>query len=95
MQKEKKDYYKITKSNIFPDFDKILKAEMSVFESTSIKGKYLGIAYKYLTITPTSVEAERAFSAAGYLCNNLRSRIGDETINSLCFLRAYFENATN
>jgi len=69
---------------------------MSAFESDDTKGKYLRMAYEYLlTIVPTSVEAERAFSAAGYLCNYLRSSLRDETINSLCFLRSYFQNSTN
>lgn len=69
---------------------------MSAFESDGTKGKYLRMTYEYLlTITPTSVEAERAFSATGYFCNDLRSSLGDETINSLCFLRSYFQNSTN
>ena len=92
-----KDYSQVIKSKgLSEDIDKILKKEMSAFESDGTKGKYLHLAYEYLlTITRTSVEAERAFSAAGYLCNNLRSSLGDETINSLCFLRSYFQNSTN
>lgn len=92
-----KDYSKVIESKgDSEDIDKTLKKEMSVFESDGTKGKYLCMAYEYLvTITPTSVEAERAFSAAGYICNDLRSRLGDETINSLCFLRSYFQNSIN
>lgn len=91
------DYSEVIESKgLSEDIDKILKKEMSAFESDGTKGKYLRMPYEYLlTITPTSVEAERAFSAAGYLCNDLRSSLGDETINSLCFLRPYFQNSTN
>jgi len=86
----------IESKGLSEDIDKILKKEMSAFESDGTKGKYLRMTYEYLlTITPTSVEAERAFSAAGYFCNDLRSSLGDETINSLCFLRSYFQNSTN
>jgi len=31
-------------------------------------------------IPPTSVEAERAFSAVGILCSKLRSSVGDRTL---------------
>lgn len=91
------DYSEIIESeDLSENIDKILKKEMSVFEGDGTRGKYLRMAYEYLlTVTPTSVEAERAFSAAGYLCNNLRSSLGDETINSLCFLRSYFQSSTN
>jgi hypothetical protein len=42
------------------------------------------------TIPPTSVEAERAFSAAGVLCTKTRSRLSDTSLDTLCFLRSYF-----
>lgn len=41
---------------------------------------------------PTSIESERAFSAAAYIGNKLRSIQGDETLNALLFLRSYFQN---
>lgn len=95
--KLQKDYSEVIESkSLSEDIDKILKKKMGAFESDGTKGKYLRMAYEYLlTIIPTSVEAERAFSAAGYLCNELRSSLGDKTINSLCFLRSYFQNFTN
>ncbi|CAK8695489.1 unnamed protein product [Clavelina lepadiformis] len=40
-----------------------------------------------LTIQPTSVEAERAFSACGLFVTKLRSRLQDSTIDALCFIR--------
>lgn len=74
-----------------PQLEKVLRKEMTAYESDGTKGKYLTMAYEYLmTLQPTSVEAERAFSAAGYICSTLRSRLNDETISSVCFLRAHF-----
>ena len=43
-------------------------------------------------IPPTSVEAERAFSAAGLFVTKIRSSLDDNAINELCFLRKYFLN---
>lgn len=74
------------------DLDAILKKEMSLYENGGIRGRYLESVYKYLlTVPPTSVESERAFSAAGYICNKLRSRLDEETIDALIFLRSYFQ----
>jgi len=42
------------------------------------------------SIPPTSVEAERASSAAGTLCAKIRLRPSDATLDTLCFLRSYY-----
>lgn len=59
----------------------------------------LKLCYQYLlTIPPTSVESERAFSSSGQFVTKVRSRLNDHTLNSLCFLRAHFvaaRKATN
>ena len=58
------------------DIIKCLKKEMSLFEDESVRGKYLQQVYDLLlTIRPTSVESERAFSAAGIILNKLRCRM--------------------
>lgn len=89
---QEKEIFKKKPDNKQKDFEKILKKEMTFFESDGIRGEYLTLAYEYiLTVQPTSVEAERAFSASGYICSSLRSRLGDDTINAICFLRAYFQ----
>lgn len=68
----------------------VLKKEMGLFENGGHRGKNLEILYSYLlTIPPTSIEPERAFSFSGYLLNPYRTRMNDETFDSLCFLRAY------
>ena len=51
-----------------------IKAEMAVFESSGKRGRMMEQAYQYLmSVPPTNVEAERAFSTAGVLCTKLRS----------------------
>ena len=68
----------------------VIKKELTYFHEENVKGKYIQLAYDFLMTTrPTSVESERAFSAAGLFCTKIRSRLGDESLNKLCFLRAY------
>lgn len=51
------------------------------------RGKYLNVLYHYLrSIKPTSVDSERAFSIAGGFCTNIRTKLGDESLDSLHFL---------
>lgn len=70
-----------------------VKAEMAVFASNKQRGRCLEAVYGYLmTIPPTSVEAEIAFSAAGLLCTKLRSRLNDTTIDTLSFIRACYQS---
>ena len=69
-----------------------IKAEMALFSSSGARRRCLQTVYSWLlTIPPTSVEAERAFSAAGIFCTKLRSRLSDNSIDTLCFLRAYYQ----
>ena len=61
-----------------------IKAEMQLYTSTGNRGHSLLKAYNYLmSITATSVEAERAFSATGALCTKLRSRLADDAIDTM------------
>jgi len=64
-----------------------IKTEMALFTTTGNRGRFLQLALDSLmTIPLTSVEAERAFSAAGILCLKLRSSLED----TLCLLRLYY-----
>lgn len=75
------------------DLIKLIRAEVKYFESEGIKGKHLSIVHNYLnTVRPTSVDAERAFSAAGLLVTKIRSMLSDKSVDNLCFLRSYFQN---
>ena len=64
---------------------------MSLIKDEGVRGKYLQqVNDLLLTIRPTSVESERAFSAAGIILYKLRCRMDDKTLDALCFLRGYF-----
>ena len=68
-----------------------IKSKMAVFECSGVRGHLLELMYSYLqSISLTSVEAERAFSAAGLLCTKIRSRLSDATLDTLCFMRSYY-----
>ena len=70
-----------------------LKREIAVFETTSVRPIFLNNVYNSLvTLPPSSIEAERSFSAAGLFITKLRTRLGDNTINNLFFLRSYLKN---
>ena len=70
-----------------------IKTEMTVFENSGKRGRCLQMVYGFLLSIPaTSVEAERAFSAAGTLCTKLRSCLGDGSLSTLCLLRAFYKS---
>lgn len=70
-----------------------IKSEMALFACSGRRGRCLQQTFNFLlSIPPTSVEAERAFSSTGILCSKLRSRLGDATLDTLLFLRAYYCN---
>jgi len=67
---------------------------LGLFDSTGKRGSCLETVYSYLlTVPPTSVEAEIAFSAAGIFTTKLRSRLRDNSVYSLCFLRSFYLRA--
>ena len=66
-----------------------IRREMTFLEATSEVPSILNHLKKVLeSLLPSSVEAERCFSAAGLYITKLRSRLSDEMIDSLCFMRA-------
>ncbi|GBN43736.1 hypothetical protein AVEN_49868-1 [Araneus ventricosus] len=90
IQQDMKTYSINTKKE--KDFEKILKQEMTEYESEGVRRKYLSSIHEYLLTIKPSVEAERAFSAAGYICSSVRSLLADDTINTIRFLRSFFQN---
>lgn len=78
-------------NNLRQDLTTTVRKEMLFFKDEKVRGKYLSKAFHYLkTIKPTSVESERAFSAAALICTKIRSRLRDDSLDKLAFLRAYF-----
>lgn len=71
----------------------MIRKEMSLFEGGGLRGKNLQAVYSYLlTIPPSSVEAERAFSSAGVLCTRIRTRLSDGVLDDMLFMRSYFQS---
>ena len=78
------------------DFAKVLKHEMSAYEQSGQRSENLENLYQaMLTIPPTSVESERAFSAVGLFVTKLRSSLGDSTLDALLTLRSHYKSAEN
>ncbi|GFW66483.1 uncharacterized protein TNCV_3310021 [Trichonephila clavipes] len=65
-------------------FNKIMKQEMQLFDSTENPSpNIIKLCDALKTIPPTSVEAERAFSAAGLFVTKLRTRLSDKRLLSI------------
>ncbi|GFT15035.1 uncharacterized protein TNCV_4316171 [Trichonephila clavipes] len=74
-------------------FNKIMKQEMQLFDSTENPSpEVIKLCEALKTFPPTSVEVERALSAVGSFVTKLRTRLIDKSINCLCFLKSYFKN---
>ena len=75
-----------------------IKKETSIFEKINKRSEshlFEQMCNALLTIPPSSVEAERCFSAAGLFVTKLRTSLNDETIDSLCFLHSYLLQKQN
>ena len=69
----------------------VMKQEMKFLEATGKRPRKLEPLVRALSnISPTSVEAERAFSAAGLFAPKLKERLGDKSVNALSFLRGHY-----
>ena len=64
----------------------IFSKEIQLF----ISGGKDSLSKSLLVIPPTSVEAERVFSAAGLFVTKLRCNLSDSTLDMLMFLKFYF-----
>ena len=78
-----------TRPSITPNLNRrMVQKECEVFEASGIRPANIQTLYEaLLTIQPTSVETERAFSVCGLFVIKLRSRLHDSTIDALCFIR--------
>ena len=65
--------------------------ELKIFEITLERTENVSKLHQALkTIIPTSVEAERTFSAAGLFLTKIRSRMANKNLNALATLRTHF-----
>ena len=70
-----------------------IQKEMQLFENGGKRDDFSQKVYDFLmTIKPTSVDSERAFSAAGLFATKSRSHLGNETLDVLCSLKTYFKS---
>ena len=51
----------------------VIKNDLAIFKCSGVRGRILQLVGPIQSIPPTSVEAERAFSAAETLCTKIRS----------------------
>ena len=65
---------------------------MNLFGITGTKSTNLRLLEESLYfILPTSVEAEKSFSAAGLINTNLRSSLSDTSLETLVLLKGHFK----
>ena len=70
----------------------VVRSELQLFNSTGQCGKYLEMAYQpLLTIKPSTVDAERIFSSAGFLVSRLRTRLSDNLVDRIIFTKVYLQ----
>lgn len=75
---------------------KHISKELEIFEITAERTKNIDLLNDAIrSVPPTSVESERAFSAAGLFVTKLRTRLSDKSINALCLLRGYYNSDKN
>lgn len=73
--------------------EKKIKEEIYTFKKEGRRGKLLeGLYQALLTVPPTSVESERAFSTSSKFCTKIRNRLSDEVLNALSVLKHYYNN---
>ena len=83
---------KVPKAPVAPT-KKSLQSEMLHFEKTGQRGESLEKLFTVLkNIAPTSVSCEQAFSVASSFLPKRRSCLSDQSIDDLCFEKAYFDN---
>ena len=72
---------------------KSLSTEFSLYEKTGNRTVNLEYLYKaLLTVKPTSMQSERAFSVASLYVTRIRSRLNDNSLDMLCSLKSYFKS---
>ena len=71
----------------------IINKKMQLFEATKKRSENIEKLYhSFLTIRPTSVEAECAFSAMDLFATKIRNRLNDDTLNAMILMRQLYKN---
>ena len=71
---------------------KSLEAEMKAYDANGTRSANLELLYRaLLSIKPTSVSAERAFSISGTFLSKRRARLSNSVVDDLCFSKDYLE----
>ena len=77
----------------FSKSSRMAQAIRKELENLPVSGRtgMVALSYSWLKgIVPTSVESERVFSTVGNIVTKVRSSLGDETVDALCFLKCYY-----
>lgn len=91
----------IEKSTYSPNINnqndgKTLKSEFDIYLRTGSLGPNLSkLKNALFTIRPTTTQNERNFSVSGNFVSKKRTRLSDQTVNDLCFLKFYFTKIRN
>ena len=73
----------------------MIKKDMNYFDGGGeLSGRLLKLKGALASCQPTSVEVERAFSTSGLVVTRFRTRLNDDMINAICFLRSCLMNDT-
>ena len=73
--------------------DKHLAKEFDLFDATGQRTTNIDLLlYALKSISPTSVESERSFSAAGLFVTKLRTRLSDRSVDRLCLLKSHYRS---
>ena len=91
MAKQLSDFLKQQSSGKYTEVQDTFSREIGLFIAGKKQTTQLQLLHKaLLTVPPTSVEAERVFSAGGLFLTKLRSRMSDKTLDKLIFLKLFF-----
>ena len=75
---------------------KSLDAELTAYETNGQRSKNLENLYQaLLSIKPTSVSSERAFSISGSFVTKRRAKLKNSTVDDLCFSKDFLEKELN
>ena len=78
--------------DVEPPLERLVAKELETFKLGGNPGDLLKLVTGWmLSVPPTSVECERAFSVAGNFSTKVRNRLNDSTLNVLAILKWYFK----